>query len=36
MHDLAATHATEFGITDVDEVRSMVTEHHKLGQPATA
>jgi hypothetical protein len=28
--DLAAMHATEFGITDVDEVRSMVTEHHKL------
>ena len=27
---LAATHATEFGITDVDEVRSMVTQHHKL------
>jgi hypothetical protein len=28
--DLAATHATEFGITDVDEVRTLVTEHHKL------
>ena len=28
--DLAAMHATEFGITDVDEVQSMVTEHHKL------
>jgi len=28
--ELVATHATEFGITDVDEVRSMVTQHHKL------
>jgi hypothetical protein len=28
--DLAATHATKFGITDVSEVRMMVTEHHKL------
>jgi len=28
--ELVARHATEFGITDVDEVRSMVTQHHKL------
>ena len=28
--ELVATHATEFGITDVDEVRLMVTQHHKL------
>jgi len=29
---LAATHATEFGITNVDEVRAMITQHHKLRQ----
>jgi hypothetical protein len=28
--DLGASHAAEFGITDVDDVRKMVTEHHKL------
>jgi hypothetical protein len=28
--DLATMHAAEFGITDIDEVRTMVTEHHKL------
>ncbi|HEX2286537.1 MAG TPA: hypothetical protein VHI10_17225 [Mycobacterium sp.] len=28
--DLASAHAAEFGISDVDEVRAMVIEHHKL------
>jgi hypothetical protein len=28
--DLAVAHAAEFGITDIDEVLMMVTEHHKL------
>jgi hypothetical protein len=28
--DLAALHATGFGITDIDDVRNMVTQHHKL------
>lgn len=28
--DLAAAHAAEFGITSIDEARTMVIEHHKL------
>ncbi len=28
--DLASLHAPEFGITDIEHVRRMITEHHKL------
>jgi hypothetical protein len=28
--DLAAAHAEEFGITEVDRLRALVTEHHRL------
>jgi len=28
--DLAASHADEFGIADVDQVRMLITEHHRL------
>jgi hypothetical protein len=28
--DLAAAHATEFGITEIGDVQSMVNQHHKL------
>jgi hypothetical protein len=28
--NLATAHAGEFGITDIDEVRTMAVEHHKL------
>jgi hypothetical protein len=28
--DLAIEHADEFGITDTDQLRALITEHHKL------
>ncbi len=28
--DLAAAYADEFGIADVDQLRALVTEHHRL------
>jgi hypothetical protein len=28
--DLAALHANEFGVNEVDEARTLVTEHHRL------
>jgi hypothetical protein len=28
--DLAAKHASEFGITDIEHARTMITDHHKL------
>jgi hypothetical protein len=28
--DLAASYAAEFGITDIDAVRALITEHHRL------
>src|SRR5258708_23944365 len=28
--DLASAHANDFGITDADEVRMLITQHHRL------
>ncbi len=28
--DLAAVYADEFGITDIDQLRALITEHHRL------
>jgi hypothetical protein len=36
--DLASAHAEEFGITDVDPMQTLITEHHRLrpvGDPLT-